>query len=86
MTTTEHFDAALNPKPTVATPEGSLEAAQKAAQKAAKYTTAYSSTEPQAAGAAHEKTPGVPGFAASDELLPDTKVAGTGFEPVTSRL
>lgn len=73
MTTDEHFAAAV---------QGKGEAAQKAAQQCA----AVRRIDSQAVGAAHKKTPVLPGLASScDSTLPP-EVAGTGFEPATSRL
>ena len=73
MTTDEHFDAAVR---------GTPESPQKAAQSA----HAMKRTEPQTTWAAHEKTPVLPGFASGcDSTLPP-EMAGTGFEPATSRL
>ena len=73
MTTDEHFEAAVKGEP-------------KAAQKAAQSVAAGRRTEPQTVGAAHEKTPVLPGYASSSDFTLPTEMAGTGFEPVTSRL
>jgi hypothetical protein len=81
MTTDEHFEAAIKGEPT-ADKGGSTKAAQNAAQSA----HAGERRELQTALAAHEKTPVLPGLASGcDSTLPP-KVAGTGFEPATSRL
>jgi integrase len=73
MTTDEHFDAAVN---------GDIKVAQKAAQHA----HAIERNEPQVATAAHKKTPALPGLASSGDFSQLPEMAGTGFEPVTSRL
>lgn len=73
MTTDAHFQAAL---------KGTTEAAQNPAQQA----HARERTNPQAAMAAHEKTPELPGFADSCDCVQLPGMAGTGFEPATSRL
>ena len=78
MTTEEHFDAAVRgDEPADET---------KAAQKAAQHAHAGRRTDPQTVGAAHEKTPVLPGIASSGDYSQLPGVAGTGFEPVTSRL
>ena len=73
MTTDEHFDAAVR---------GDAQAAQKAAQSA----HAMDRTEPQSKLTAHEKTPVLPGIADSCDSMQLPQMAGTGFEPATSRL
>ncbi|MCH9656781.1 MAG: tyrosine-type recombinase/integrase [Planctomycetes bacterium] len=73
MTTDEHFQAALGDT-------------AKAAQNAAQQVRVLGSMESQAEVTAHEKTPVLPGFAACCDSMQQTKVAGTGFEPATSRL
>lgn len=81
MTTDEHFEAAL---------KGGDEAPDKqktkAAQKTAQHAHATERIEPQMAIAAHEKAPGLPGPASSCDFSQSLGMAGTGFEPVTSRL
>ncbi len=63
-----------------------FEAAVKGTPEAAQQAHAGRRTEPQAVGIAHEKTPVLPGFAGGcDSTLPP-EMAGTGFEPATSRL
>ena len=74
MTTDDHFDAAVN--------GGHDEAAQKAAQQA----HAETRSEPQECGLAHKKTPVLLGFAGSSDFSQLPGMAGTGFEPATSRL
>jgi hypothetical protein len=73
MTTEEHFEAAVR---------GTAEAAHFPAQLGA----ARARTEPQAELVAHEKTPVLPEFADSCESMQLAGMAGTGFEPATSRL
>ena len=63
-----------------------FEAAVRGTTKAAQYAHAIARTEPQAEVAAHEKTPVLPEFAGSCDFVQPPEVAGTGFEPVTSRL
>lgn len=77
MTTDEHFDAAV---------KGNSDATQKAAQKAAQQAHAVTRSESQMVMTAHEKTPVLPGFASGCNSMLPPEVAGTGFEPVTSRL
>jgi integrase len=81
MTTNEHFDAAVND-------DGSMIAAGpgKAAQKAAQQVHAIERTESQAMTSAQAKTPVLPGFASSSDFSQLPGMAGTGFEPATSRL
>ncbi len=73
MTTEKHFAAAVKGEP-------------KAAQNAAQQVHAKARNASQIVPTAHEKTPALPGFAGDCELLQPTEVAGTGFEPATSRL
>ena len=73
MTTEEHFAAAVKGEP-------------KAAQNAAQQVHAKARNTSQIVPTAHEKTPALPGFAGDCDLLQPTEVAGTGFEPATSRL
>jgi len=73
MTTDEHFEAAIR---------GDDKAAQKAAQQA----HAASRRDSHDEGSAHEKTPVVQGSAVSCDSVRTYKMAGTGFEPATSRL
>ncbi len=81
MTTDAHFAAAV--QETNGTGTG---IAKKAAQNAAQYTAAYSGRESQSEMPAHEKTPAKQGFATFRDFRRSVKVAGTGFEPATSRL
>lgn len=67
MTTDEHFESAVR---------GTDEAAQNPAQQA----HAEARGEPQAVGAAHEKTPALPGFAGSRDSSRKPGMAGTGIE------
>jgi integrase len=71
MTTNAHFEAAV---------KGDSKAAQNAAQQA----RATERTESQAATAAHEKTPVLPGFAVLCESVQCTNVEDKGLEPLTS--
>ena len=73
MTTDEHFKVAV---------DGTMQAAQNAAQQA----HASPRKEQQAEPSAHEKTPDLPGFAGCCDSSHQSKVAGAGFEPATSRL
>jgi integrase len=73
MTTDEHFATAV---------KGTPEEAQKAAQQA----HVGSRTVPHAVGAAHEKTPVLPGCASCGDSTQLLEMAGAGFEPTTSRL
>ena len=73
MTTDEHFQAALGDT-------------AKAAQNAAQQVRVLGGMESQTEVTAHEKTPVLPGFAAYCGSTRQAKVAGTGFEPATSRL
>jgi integrase len=73
MTTDAHFDAAI---------QGEPEAAQNPAQRA----HAEERTEAQPVGTAHEKTPVLQGFASRCDVVHKCSIAGTGFEPATSRL
>jgi len=72
MTTNEHFEAAVKGDET------------KAAQKAAQQAHVLTRNEPQAAKAAHEKTPVLPGCAVLCESVQSTKVEDRGLEPLTS--
>ncbi len=76
MTTDEHFARAVGNEP------GGAQVAQKAAQQA----HARERTEPQSATPAQEKAPGLPGLASSGDFSQLPGMAGTGFEPATSRL
>jgi len=96
MTTEEHFAAALADNEAGADPAAS-HAAQKTAQNPAQHAHASVRHDSQAAGCAdertaetHEKTPAVPGCASRSDYSRMYSqlagIAGTGFEPVTSRL
>ena len=74
MTTDEHFATAIG--------DGGAEAAQKAAQS----VSGMPRKALQTTLAAHEKTPVLQGFTEGDDDTPLLGVAGTGFEPATSRL
>jgi len=73
MTTDEHFEAAIRGE-------------EKAAQNPAQQAHAGSGGDSQPSKAAHEKTPVEQGFAVSRDLPRTYEMAGTGFEPATSRL
>ncbi len=81
MTTNEHFAAAV---------KGDEPEAEKAetevAQKAAQHAHAGSRGDSQPSKAAQKKTPVLPGLASSREITQLPGMAGTGFEPATSRL
>lgn len=85
MTTDEHFDAAIRGD-AEAQEAPKAEAAQKAAQNPAQHAHAVSSIDAQTATTAQKQTPVLPGFAAGCGLTQQAGMAGTGFEPVTSRL
>ncbi len=76
MTTDEHFARAI----------GEESKGAGVAQNAAQQAHAVASTEPQTIATAQEKAPGLPGLASSGDFSQLVKIAGTGFEPVTSRL
>jgi integrase len=81
MTTDQHFDAAVkgdDEAPTIAP--------IKAAQNPAQHAHAASRSDSQTADTAHKKTPGLPGLASCCDSSQPLEMAGTGFEPVTSRL
>lgn len=85
MTTDEHFETAV--KGDAEAQEGpQTEAVQKATQNPAQQAHAASSLGSQTATIAQKQTPALPGFAAGCGLPQPAKMAGTGFEPVTSRL
>ncbi len=69
--TDEHFRAAM----------AADDSAQKAAQKAAQQQRADSGEEPQNAQSLQQKTPVLPGFAASCDLLHHFQVPERGLEP-----
>jgi integrase len=71
MATDEHFAAAV---------KGT------AAQNPAQQAHASSCKEPQTESVAQEKTPVLQGFAKSCDSVQLSRMAGTGFEPATSRL
>ena len=73
MTTDEHFESAL---------KGDAQVAQNAAQQA----HARSGSTSQSRQPAQEKTPVLPGYAGGCDSTRPAEVAGTGFEPATSRL
>jgi len=73
MTTDSHFEAAIRDDASVA-------------QKAAQQSHAENGSKPQSSEAAHEKTPVLQGSAGRCDLVQQPEVAGTGFEPATSRL
>ena len=73
MTTDEHFDAAVRGQ-------------EKATRKAAQYTSETAEIGLQVMEPENAKAPVLPGLASYCGLLRDTEVAGTGFEPATSRL
>jgi hypothetical protein len=75
MTTDEHFEADLK-----GDDEASEKSKAKAAQKTAQHAHAMERNEQQAAGAAHEKAPGLPGLAAHRDFSQQAGMAGTGFE------
>ncbi len=81
MTTDEHFEAAVKGEEAFAVPDPA-----KAAQIPAQHAHATGRGEPQAPKAAHKKTPDLPGFASSGDFSQLPGMAGTGFEPATSRL
>jgi integrase len=81
MTTDAHFEAAVKgDEPAADVVE------EEAAQKAAQPAHAGHRGQSQSSNTAHEKTPVLPGFANSCDLTQLSGMAGTGFEPVTSRL
>src|SRR5262249_42160925 len=84
MITDEHFDAAVQgDEPDVeAAPR---ELVDEAAQKAAQHTFATNRELSHAQQSAHEKPRTLPGFASSCEIVQLPGMAGTGFEPATSR-
>jgi integrase len=81
MTTDEHFDAAVkcDDKAAEAT-------TPKAAQKAAQHAYAETRGDSHANLPAHKKALVLPAFAVSSDTMQNQGMAGTGFEPVTSRL
>ena len=81
MTTEKHFEAAVRGDEQTA-----KSAEEKAAQNPAQSVHAGSRFDSHANRQAHKKTPDLPGFAGSCVLAQPPQVAGTGFEPVTSRL
>ena len=81
MTTDEHFEAAVKGD------ESTAEVAPaKAAQKAAQSAHAGRRGDSQTPQAAHEKPPVLLGLASSSDFTQLPGMAGTGFEPATSRL
>ena len=74
MVRTEDFERAV------------AESSEKTAQKAAQRTHATCSNRPPVIIPAHEKTPDFQGFAGHCDESRKAKMAGTGFEPATSRL
>jgi len=81
MTTEDYFEAAVR-----GTAEAAVNPVGEVVQKAVQQPLATPSDGKQAAWAAHEKTPDLPGFARECDSLQPPRVAGTGFEPATSRL
>ena len=73
MTTDEHFAAAV---------KGETKAAQNTAQHAHVSGGSKSQSDPTA----QQKTPVLPGSASGCDDMQTTQMAGTGFEPATSRL
>jgi integrase len=73
MTTDEHFDAAVRGE-------------EKVARNAAQYTSETVEIGRQVTGLENEKAPVLPGLSSNCSLLRNAVVAGTGFEPATSRL
>ena len=63
-----------------------FKAAVRGDEKAAQYTSETAEIERQTILSGNAKTPVLPGFASNYGLLPNSEVAGTGFEPATSRL
>ena len=85
MTTEEHFEAAVKGDQTkveVATDQ----AKEKAAQKAAQSAHAGHRGDSHEQSTAHEKPRTLPGLASSSDFTQLPGLAGTGFEPATSRL
>jgi hypothetical protein len=85
MTTDEHFEAAVRgdePMVEAANEETSEKAAQNAAQRAHAGHRGGS----QSSSTAHKKPRQMPGSANSSETPLNLEMAGTGFEPATSRL
>jgi integrase len=73
MTTEEHFEDAVNRD-------------QSAARKAAQYTSERAENGQKEQSPETTQAPVLPGLATICGVMQNTKVAGTGFEPVTSRL
>ena len=89
MTTDEHFRAAVKGDESVADvvdKETAREASEKTAQNAAQYAQAETRSDSQALNTAHKKPRTLPGSASSCEMPQLLGLAGTGFEPATSRL
>ena len=78
MTTDEHFQSATEGEQNITTP--------KALQKAAQSVHETPRNSQQVNTPAQEKTPVLQGLACSCESLQVQGIAGTGFEPATSRL
>jgi hypothetical protein len=74
MATDDHFEQAVSG------------VNQKALHIPVQLVAANSRQTSQAESSAHEKPPESQGFATSGELTREDKMAGTGFEPATSRL
>lgn len=85
MTNDEHFASAVkgDEPPTEVAPE---EATEKAAQNAAQSAHAGHRRDSHEQSSAHEKPRTLPGLAGSCDLTQLPGMAGTGFEPATSRL
>lgn len=93
MTTDEHYDAAVKGDKS-ATEPATLKAAQNAAHKAAQHAHAENRGESHESSSAHKKAPALQGLTrilATCDQTPlsaakSLEMAGTGFEPATSRL
>jgi integrase len=79
MTTEDHFDAAVKG-------HEETNAVPRVAHKAAQQARAETRTEEQLTMPANTKTPALLGSATHREFTRQSKVAGAGFEPTTSRL
>ena len=84
MTTDKHFERAIAGDATEE--HAPTEAERKAAQNAAQSERVGTGCESHAEGRAHEKTPVLQGSATCGDTLQNGGIAGTGFEPATSRL
>jgi hypothetical protein len=89
MTTDDHFEAAVNgnePTAEVVNEEAAQTVTDKAAQNAARDAHDGCHGDSQSSNRAHEKTPALLGSASSGAFTQLPGLAGTGFEPATSRL